>query len=183
MSNMQAALIAFEEELCEIVKECNKKADQTFCGGPCSAAQCRKTAADGTPMPVFLGNVKDQCVKDEVNKRKGDPKSDVPPDVTTPEYPADLVDVPGGGKCLPDIMIGTPPNCDAVYDIKTKCPGTAGAPEWPTYRHGLTGEERQLLRVRRAPNVNYDGKTQADIYKDSCGTDAKMIHPYSENCQ
>jgi Domain of unknown function (DUF4150) len=177
-----AVKAAFEAALCDIVKTCEDAVNNHFCGGPPSAYDCNKTTGDGKRYSTFLGDEKDKCVKKAIKERQKDKDPSVPPGTTTPEYPKDLVNVPGGGKCLPDIMVGTPPNCDAVYDIKTKCPANGKAPEWPTY-YDLPQRDCDLLRARKAPNKNYNGKTQADIYKDSCGVQPTMIHPYSDNCQ
>lgn len=174
---------AFEKALCEIVKKCEQDVNRHFCGGSPSAQFCASTRSNGESGAVFLGNRKDECVKNELNRRRDSGAPEIPDGMCTPNYPADLVPVPGGGTCLPDVMFGNPPNCGAVYDLKTKCPADGRPPGWPTYRHGLSAGDRALLRVRRAPNANYDGKTQADIYKDACGVQPKMVHPYSENCQ
>lgn len=174
---------AFEAELCKIVKDCEHRVNQHYCNGPPSRSYCRSKTASGDSGALFLGNEKDKCVKDELNRRNdaGDPA--IPDGMSTPEYPIAPVAVPGGGNCYPDIMFGNAPNCDAVYDIKTKCPPDGRPPQWPTYRHGLSGADRAMLQVRRAPNANYDGCTQADIYRDACGVEPKMIHPYSDDCQ
>ena len=163
--NLDPALKAtFEKTLCEIVKKCEVDVNQHYCGGTPSLAQCKQIAADGKPYSAFLGNEKDKCVKSEIQKRQetGDPS--IPPGTTMPDFNS-MVPVPGGGWCMPDIMIGSAPHCDAVYDIKTQCP-PRGNPQWPRYYHGLKDRDLALLKGRKAPNANYHGKTQFDIYKD-----------------
>jgi hypothetical protein len=82
--------------------------------------------------------------------------------------------VPGGGWCKPDVMVGTPPSCQAVFDFKTSCPLTPSSKaSWPIYGPG----------GRTAPNPSYNGKTQAAIYKDACGVQPVIIHPNSEACK
>jgi hypothetical protein len=175
---------AFEATLCKILKDCNQKLnDMLFRGLPPTPYDCARKTERGEPYPVFIGNVIDKCVKNEITRRKAAKDSTIPRDTRCPEYtPKQMVAVPGGGNCLPDIMIGRPPNCRAVYDIKTKCP-PARQIDWPVYRSNLTAADRALLRVRGAPNSRYDGRTQADIYKDACGPAPVLVHPYSDDCK
>jgi len=180
-TQMQIALKAFEAVLCEILKKCDADVNRHYCGGTPTRAQCEQIAANGKPYSAFLGNEKDKCVKQEIQKRQqaGDPA--IPPGTTMPDF-STMVPVPGGGRCMPDIMVGAAPHCDAVYDIKTQCP-PRGKPSWPRYYYGLKDSDLKLLKGRKAPNAKYHNKTQFHIYKDACGVDPIMIHPYSEDCK
>lgn len=170
----QAALIAkFEKYLCRIIRECEDEVnDEKFGKGNKPTKQwCNSPGSkEGWTNAMEIGEEKAKCAENKINNVKAKSKTPFSKAVHAEQY----VPVPGGGYCKPDVMLGTPPNCQKVYDFKTSCPLTPESkPSWPIYGYG----------GRKAPNPSYNGKTQAHIYKDACGVDPDFIHPNSEKCK
>jgi hypothetical protein len=176
MPNVEASVLAnFEKALCQIVKQCEKEVNEKKFGpgGKPDKTWCQSTnSASGEKNYLEIGDEKSKCCERKVNERKAKSKTEFSKTVQAEKF----VPVPGGGRCKPDVMVGTPPSCDAVYDFKSSCPLTPNSkPSWPVYG-SAPGQ-------RTPPNPHYDGKTQAEIYADSCGVKPKLIHPNSETCK
>jgi len=176
MGTVHAPVIAnFEKALCQIINQCEKEVNDRLFGpgGKPDKTWCKSPGAEpNTTKAMEIGNEKAKCAERKVNERKNKSTTDFSKTVQAEKY----VRVPGGGWCKPDVVVGSPPSCDAVYDFKTSCPLTPSSkPSWPTYGTGR-GQ-------RTPPNPQYAGKTQFDIYKDSCGVEPKLIHPNSEICK
>lgn len=176
MPNVESGVLAnFEKALCQIVKQCEKEVNEKKFGpgGKPDRAWCQSTdSSSGKKNYLEIGDEKGKCCERKVNERKTKSKTEFSKTVQAEKR----VRVPGGGWCRPDVMVGIPRICDAVYDFKSSCPLTPSSrPSWPTYGYA-PGQ-------RRPPNPNYNGKTQADIYKDACGIDPKLIHPNSDTCK
>jgi uncharacterized Zn-binding protein involved in type VI secretion len=178
MGLFQDALIAkFERYLCRVINECENEVNDKVLGkgNKPSKAWCKAPAAGappGTNNAMMMGTKKAECAEQKINDVKG--RS--PTDFSKAVHAERTVPVPGGGNCRPDVMVGSPPSCQKVYDFKTSCPMTPTTPppsSWPTYGPG----------GRTPPNPSYAGKTQAQIYKDACGVEPEMVHPNSEKCK
>lgn len=168
-----AAIANFEKALCQIIRQCEQEVnDSRFGPGKAPTRDwCKQPGSDPTQTNAMeLGTEKAKCAERKVNERKAKSTTDFAKTV----HAEQRIRVPGGGTCVPDVMVGTAPNCAAVYDFKTSCPLTpTSKPSWPIYGPG----------GRRPPNPAYNGKTQADIYRDACGVEPKIIHPNSEACK
>jgi uncharacterized Zn-binding protein involved in type VI secretion len=168
-----AAIANLIKALCQIINQCENEVNSAKFGPGNKPTKewCRAPGSDPSKTNAMeIGEEKAKCAENKVNQRKA--KSDTPlsKDVQAEKY----VPVPGGGWCKPDVMVGTPPSCQAVFDFKTSCPLTPSSKaSWPIYGPG----------GRTAPNPSYNGKTQAAIYKDACGVQPVIIHPNSEACK
>ncbi len=167
-----AVIANFVAALCQIINQCEKEVNDAKFGAGNKPTRdwCKAPGSEpGTTNAMEIGTAKAECAERKVNERKAKSSSPLSKDVQAEKY----VPVPGGGWCKPDVMVGAAPNCQAVYDFKTSCPLTPSSkPSWPVYGPG----------GRTAPNPSYNGKTQADIYKDACGADPVLIHPNAEAC-
>jgi uncharacterized Zn-binding protein involved in type VI secretion len=186
------------KELCKIIKECeaeeNAKA-RARGGNPNSKAWCDQNMFE-------LGDAKSQCAERKVNERK---EAGQFGDEVKAEQPIDVTDANGNrtGGIRPDVIVGTPPNCSAVFDFKTSCPPKTGndfEPTFPRYefrtervgfREGVPIYEIALDRnynpiqsdrFRRPPNMRYHGWTQDQIYEDICGAECVPLHPQGRAC-
>jgi hypothetical protein len=177
----RALLEQFARLLCRYLKECTDAQDN---GKPPARDQCRQSSSKypGKTYGQERGLDIDKCVKDKVNKAKKPDSAVKLPGYrdpvsrqTTPQVP-----VPGlGGNCEPDVIVGTPPKCDAAYDIKTNCPPRSkanGKPPWPTYGDGSN-------YTYTAAQESWHGKTQEEVYEKACGVKPTMIHANSPECQ
>lgn len=178
MGLFQDSLIAkFEKFLCKTIKECeNEVNDKNHGKGNKPTKEWCNTTIPGTNPPrtnaMQAGIDKAKCAEDKINAVKDRSPTDFAKAVQAEKK----IPVPGGGNCIPDVMVGSPPACQKVYDFKTSCPMTPTTPPpsaWPKYGPG----------GRTPPNPSYNGKTQADIYRDACGVEPEMIHPNSEKCK
>jgi uncharacterized Zn-binding protein involved in type VI secretion len=175
MGLFQDALIAkFEKFLCKCIKECENEVNDAVLGKGNKPTKewCNKKIDPKTTNAMDMGTKKAKCCEDKINAVKDRSPTEFAKAVSAEKY----VPVPGGGWCKPDIMVGSPPTCQKVYDFKTSCPLTATTPppkNWPMYGPG----------GRTPPNPSYNNKTQAHIYKDACGVEPEAIHPNSEKCK
>ena len=172
---MQSPVLAnFERALCQIIKQCEREVnDQYFGKGNqpskawCQAPSTAPGASPGEKQSQELGKAKDACAEKKVNQRKAASQTPFSKTVQTQPW------VPvqgGGGMCHPDVIVGTPPNCDAVYDFKTSCPPSPDKKgSWGTYKS-------------KSGATSYEGASQYDVYKDSCGDDPTIIHPNADIC-
>jgi uncharacterized Zn-binding protein involved in type VI secretion len=173
---MHHALIAnFEKYLCKAINECEKEVNEEKFGKGNKPTKewCRAQGrTPGKTNTMEIGEEKAKCAENKINSVKARSSTDFSKLVQTEKY----VPVPGGGWCKPDVMVGSPSDCHAVYDFKTSCPLTSESkPDWPRY-----GSRRGQ---RTPPNPNYEGRTQNVIYRDACGVEPKIIHPNSETCK
>jgi hypothetical protein len=192
-----ADLANFERSLCKMLKDCTQQVDSTGSRpDPPTKAWC--DSPGGPRPPPATGNYPsksaqrgdeiDKCVKGKVDRGKARSDTEFAKAVRARDerVPADRIPVPDlGGTCCPDITVGTPPNCAAVYDIKTSCPPTppmAPEPKWPIYGDGKYNRSLRCY-TRRAEQESWHGKTQADVARRACGVEPKMIHPNSETCK
>jgi uncharacterized Zn-binding protein involved in type VI secretion len=186
------------KELCKIIKQCeaeeNAKARDNG-GDPDSESWCDRNKLD-------LGEAKSKCAENKVNERKAEGKFG---DDVKAEQPIDVTDARGNvtGGIRPDVIVGSPPNCSAVYDFKTSCPPRQGnnfEPSFPRYEFqtefaGFSGGrptyqikfDRNMNpmksdRFRKPPNMRHHGMTQDQIYRDVCGAECVAIHPQGRAC-
>jgi len=174
--NIEPGVLAnFEKALCQIVNQCEREVnDKNFGPGKKPNKEwCHSIdKTTGKKNYLVLGDEKTKCCERKVNERKA--KSTTP--FSKEVHAEKKIPVPGGGSCIPDVMVGHPPSCQAVYDFKSSCPLTPQSkPSWPIHGYGQ-GQ-------RKPPNPAYEGKTQFDVYKDACGVEPKQIHPNSEACK
>lgn len=166
----------FAKALCSYLKKCTEREDA---GNPPTWEKCNGPAAD----PRFKsyryerGDQIDKCVKKKINDVKRESTTDLSKEVKTGQW----VKVPDlGGNCDPDVVVGTPPKCDAVFDIKSSCPPLspgADPPGWLEYsKKGGPG-------LRQTDNKDWWGKTQEEVYEKACGTKPRMIHANSDDCK
>ena len=174
MEFQDPVLANFERALCQIIKQCEtlvndqyfgkgNKPDKAWCKGPSTAPG----AKPGDTKAMELGKVKDKCAENKVNERKN--RSETPFSKTV-EAQAKVPLKGGGGVCFPDVIVGKPPTCQAVYDFKTSCPPSPDKKgSWGIYRS-------------KAGNTPYEGASQFEVYKDACGKEPKIIHPNADIC-
>jgi hypothetical protein len=170
----------FEDALCQIIKQCEKKVnDEQFGEGGqpdkdyCTAKATGPGAKSDDTGATYLGRLKDKCAEGKVNQRKKDSTTPLSKSVRTQTR------VPvkgGGGHCFPDVTVGTPPNCNEVYDFKTSCPRD------PERKKGSWGTYKS-----KSGTTDYEGASQFDVYKDSCfpedsAKEPKIIHPDADIC-
>jgi Domain of unknown function (DUF4150) len=170
--NIDPALIKkFEKVLCRFLNECTEANDG---GATPSKEWCDAPGSEpGKTNAMERGSAIDKCVEDKIN----DVKARSPTDFSKEVHAQQEVPVPGwGGICKPDVIVGTPPMCNAVYDIKTSCPPNKPPPRWPIYGDG-TG------MTRKVQNPSWHGNSQADVYHKACGTKPKIIHKNSPECK
>jgi uncharacterized Zn-binding protein involved in type VI secretion len=159
-------LADFVKELCRIVRECEdevndkhfgpgKKPDRAWCNQP------RNTPGEENDNNAkFLGREKDECATNKTKEVARRPPFKEKLILTQVSISLGK----GLGSCKPDVIVGRPPKCEAVYDFKSSCPPRppeAGPPDWPTRK----------------------GVNQADLYEKACGKRPVMIHPNSEACK
>src|SRR5262245_10483742 len=166
----------FATALCRFLKECTEREDA---GNPTAEEKCNGPASDPqySSYREERGAQVDKCVKKKINDVKRRSTSDLSKEVKTGQW-VKVREL--GGNCDPDVVVGTPPNCDAVYDIKTSCPPRSpesGPPDWLTY-----GSKRGR-GIRETKNKSWHGKTQAEVYQKACGVEPTMIHANSPECQ
>jgi hypothetical protein len=200
------------KELCKIIKECeaeeNAKAENEG-GKPKDKAWCDKAVRDAQGRPstnrMEMGTKKAKCAEKKVNEKKKDGTFS---DDVKAEQPIDVMNDEGTkrtGRIKPDVVVGTPPNCAAVFDFKTSCPPKSGndhVPEFPTYAYemeffppsrgtparrevalyGKNQNPRAARGCRLPPNGRYNGMRQDDIYADVCGAPCTPIHPQGRDC-
>ena len=165
--NVQAALPNFEKALCQIVRQCEEEENRKIGGKP-DREWCKAPGKNPEKTNAQeLGIAKDKCCERKVNERKRKSTTEFSKQVKTQKW----IDLPGGGACCPDVVVGSPPSCDAVYDFKSSCPLTPRSkPRWGTYR-------------TKSGNPRFDGKPQNEVYEFACGKKPKIIHPNSETCK
>jgi len=199
------------KELCKIIKECeaeeNAKAEKEG-GKPKDNSWCEKRVTDAQGRPstnrMEMGTKKAKCAEDKVNKKKeeGTFSQDV-----KAEHPIDVMNDAGTvrtGGIRPDVIVGTPPNCAAVFDFKTSCPPKSGndhkptfpmyayAREWVPAGRGMPGYRQIALdrnlnpraapNCRLPPNGRHDGMRQDRLYAEVCGAACTPIHPQGKDC-
>jgi hypothetical protein len=165
-----------QNKLCQIIKECEQEWNQKIMeqnGDPTSYGWCKAHAKS-------LGNLKHDCAAKKIDKEKAKTPPGLPADVQN----SPKIKVPGGGNIIPDVTVGLPPNCQAVFDFKTSCP--IGRPKpgesiFPTY-FSDPADRKLFPGSRKAPNPNYNGQRQDQIYSDVCGAETTAIHANGENC-
>lgn len=170
--NIDPALLAnFVKALCQYLQKCTEEHDK---GVTPSREWCNSPGSKpGKTKGMERGSAIDKCVENRINRMKGKSETDFSKEV----HAQQPVEVPGlGGECIPDVIVGTPPECAAVYDIKTSCPPDKPPPDWPVYGDGSFG-------TRRVENTSWYGKTQGEIYRKACGPEPKIIHKNSPECQ
>lgn len=170
------------KELCRIIKECDaqKNADARNAGGnPGSGEWCKKNAAQ-------LGTDKHECAKEKINEQKD--KGVIGSDVQAEQY-HNFKKGNSSGTICPDVMVGQPPSCSAVYDFKTSCPSPTSKPPdetvdiWPTYRFDKRNKARWPKSFRPASKWHiYHNSKQDYIYGDVCGAWPQALHPQGNNC-
>ena len=175
MGNVESVIWEkFEEELCQIFNKCEKKVNEEKFGpgGKPDYKWCDDINSDsGKKNRLELGTEKHKCFEKEVNEKKEDAKSELSKKKVQAE---EKLDACGGGKIKPDVIVGEPPIYDAVYDFKTSCPLTSKSEgKWTIYKKGTDNPP---------PNSDYDGRSQAEAYKDACRVKPKIIHPHSDAC-
>lgn len=171
-----AALPNFEKALCKMLKDCTTQVDKGN-PDPLTKNWCNsKGSGDFPSKAAERGDAIDKCVEGKIQSGKAKSTTELSKQVQTQPW----APVPGlGGSCKPDVVVGTPPNCAAAYDIKTSCPSlppNAPAPKWPVY-----GDGSNYTRFTR--NRSWHGRTQQEVAGRACGVQPKMIHPNSETCK
>lgn len=169
---------SFERFLCNAIKQCENEVNDAVLGEGNKPTKdwCNSQASERKPRTtngMMMGTKKGECAEKKIN----DVKKRSSTDFSKTVWAERETKVPGGGKCRPDVMVGLPPECLKVYDFKTSCPLTASTPPhkyWPTYRTGSS---------REPPNADWEGKTQAQLYRFVCGVEPEMIHPNSRKCK
>jgi hypothetical protein len=174
MNVQPSELAKFEKYLCKIYDECERDVNNQYFGEgkkPTKEWCNAKDEATGEKNCLGLGTAKHECCKKKINDVKKISRTKLSRKVQAEPK----MDVPGGGQCIPDVIVGSPP-CDAVYDFKTNCPLTATSmPKWPLYGYG-PGQ-------RKPPNQDFIGKTQDVILRAACRFKPEMIHPNSKTCK
>jgi len=165
-----------QKKLCEIIKECEQEENNKVMkqgGDPTGFGWCK---AHGKT----LGNMKHECAAKKIDAEKAKKPPGLDPRVQNePKIP-----VPGGGNIKPDVTVGLPPNCEAVFDFKTSCPiGKAkpGESIFPIY-FSSAADRKLFPEARTAPNKNFDGQRQDQIYSKVCKAETKALHPNGKNC-
>ncbi|MDR5809816.1 PAAR-like domain-containing protein [Caballeronia sp. LZ019] len=196
------------KELCKIIKECeaeeNQKAQQKG-GDPHSSNWCDRMTVDKEGRPtsnrVQMGTAKSECAERKVNERKNNGTFS---DDVKAEQPIDVLNSVGKrtGGIKPDVIVGTPPNCSAVFDFKTSCPPKSKndhTPTFPLYAYAMervqnagrwvsqialsrNGQPSAAPGCRVPPNGRYHGMRQDEIYEDVCGSECIPIHPQGKDC-
>ena len=170
------SIVEIQKKLCEIIKDCEREENKKIMkqnGDPTSSSWCKAHAKT-------LGNMKHECAAKKID----DEKSKTPPGLPSEVQNEPKIPVPGGGNIKPDVTVGLPPNCQAVFDFKTSCPiGKAkpGESIFPIY-FSNAADRKLFPESRKAPNPNYDGQRQDQIYSDVCGAETKALHANGENC-
>ncbi|MEW6290755.1 MAG: DUF4150 domain-containing protein [Thermodesulfobacteriota bacterium] len=187
------------KELCKIIKQCEKEENakaRNKGGDPESEAWCDKNK-------LKLGEKKSKCAEEKIKKKQKEGKIG---EEVKPEQTIEVKDDNGKitGKIRPDVIVGDPPNCSAVFDFKTSCPPKKGndfEPNFPIYNFkmeflGVNSLGRKIFQIaldknlnpipsdkfRKPPNIRYHGMRQDQIYEDVCGAECVALHPQGRAC-
>ncbi|NDW45538.1 DUF4150 domain-containing protein [Ruegeria sp. PrR005] len=181
--NLDPALVGqFGKWLCVALQDCTAQADGKN-PSPLTGAWCKKKGSGDFPSKAAeRGAEIDACVEKKISDEKAKGPDPVFDEVKTQEW----VNVPVlGGACRPDIIVGKPRNCDAVFDVKTSCPPLpkgAPPPKWPVYGDGGFSA-KQGCYTRKASRKSWHGYSQKDIAHLACGAEPQMVHENSETCK